>query len=48
MDYLKYRNKGKFLSDKRIKYLKSLETTKETSLVFALLLIIAATSIATL
>lgn len=37
---------GKFISDARVKFLKSLETARETSLVFALLLAVAATAIA--
>ena len=39
---------GKFLSNKKVKFLKSLETARETSLVFALLLAVVATAIVTI
>ena len=45
MDYLKYRNKGKFISDKKIRHLKTLEVLRQQSIFVAGLLAIIATSI---
>ena len=48
MDYLRYRNNGKFISDERIKFLKILEITRHQSILVAGLLAIVATAIAVL
>ena len=46
MDYLRYRENGKFISDKRIKFQKILEVTRQQSILVAGLLAIIATTIA--
>ena len=45
MDYLRYRDNGKFISDKKIKFLKILEATRQQSILVAGLLAIVATAI---
>lgn len=44
MDYLRYRNNGKFMSDAKIKKIKAMEVTQYQSLLFSLLLVVAATA----
>ena len=45
MNYCKCERTGKFLSKARVKFNKSLDVVRETSLVTALLLVVLATTI---